>query len=81
MKWHPDDAGDLVNLDQMDMIVLAPIDEAAQDAPEGHTYEVLAMKEDKFSARLTSGTEEVCKGFLLGLTMKLTDWTSDASGS
>lgn len=61
MKWIEDDAKDLVNLSLCEAVILAPITEQEQEAPEGHTHEVLALQPDQRSYRLASGKETECR--------------------
>ena len=71
-----DDAGDLVNLYKMECIWVAEIvrEEGGvpvQDAPEGHTHEVLAVNGSQESYRLRSGTQDQCKAFMQRLANAL----------
>jgi hypothetical protein len=60
MSWTTDDAGDLINLDHIELITILKLDLTNQAAPEGATHELLAINADQESYRLTSGTEEEC---------------------
>lgn len=52
-----DDAGDIINLAWIESIMMRPL-ESEQEAPEGHTHELLAVNPAQESYRLTSGTKE-----------------------
>lgn len=52
-----DDGGDLINLWHMEAIMKSKIDKEFQEAPEGHTHEILAVNTAQESYRLFTGTE------------------------
>ena len=61
MLWITDDAGDLINLEHVESIMIMKIDHTQQDAPKDHTHELLAINPAQESYRLTSGAEEAVK--------------------
>ena len=74
-----DDGGDLVNLWKMELIMIQPIDRGddsapLQDAPKGHTHEVLAVTSRQDSYRLMSGTKEEAESHMTMLKSRLVIW-------
>ena len=79
-KWISDDAGDLVNLDHIECITLAVVTED-QEAPEGHTHELLAITPDKESYRVFSGSETKCRAARGWINAQLDAYNPDATRS
>lgn len=75
MRFIIDDAGDIINLSWIEIIQVAEL-QPEQEAPEGHTHEVLAVNPSQESYRIFSGTKAQCEEKRLDISKELLRSTS-----
>lgn len=67
MNWTLDDAGDLINLDHIQAIVMNP----TVDEEPGMDYEIIAINSKDESYRLLASTEAACRDRMSSLRLRL----------